>query len=187
MNRTGNIIIMSRDEQEIRLDSVEKAIVELTVLNRAQVENAKTQSASVTSILEAIKNLGVTQSSVENNTSNIKSLNTKVDDLHLLVMSREDTLASRIADNKEELKSLGSNRLLQSITMATVIASGMFGYVYLKVEDNTAMFRSVQEKVDHVKEVHLKNHGFTSQSLAIIRQDLNYFKERAKKADNNNK
>lgn len=110
-----------------------------------------------------------------------------MDDLHLLVMSREDTLAGRIADNKEELKSLGSNKLLQSITMATAIASGMFGYVYLKVEDNTAMFRSVQEKVAHVKELHLKNHGFTSQSLAIIKQDLNYFKKRAERIDAKNK
>lgn len=119
------------EETARRINNIEIAITELTTLNKSQEATASRQANSIEKILGHLQDMAVLRAMVNNAKEDIDKLGAKVDHIHTEISIKEDAMQKQINENKEELSSSGSNRLIKGVVIAAAISTFLFGYLYL--------------------------------------------------------
>ena len=112
---------------EARLMSIEKAVIELTVIQRGQ-------TAQTDKIVESMENMSRLVVVSEKNSSDINHISKKLDRATNDISNKEAEMLLLIANNKQNLDRLGSARLWKGLTIAYSGMFLMFGYIYSDVK-----------------------------------------------------
>lgn len=148
------------DISEKRFSDIELAIKELTILNKNQEMNANRQADAIDKILEHLQGMAVLEHVVDGNIEDITKIGLKIEDIYTKMASKEGAMQKEVTNNREELKALGSERLIKSVTYSAIISAFLFGYLYLDfhqatvdLKDFNGDLRTNSAKIFHLEEV----------------------------------